>query len=321
MDISIRRRTALAALAFMAGSVWAQFPDRPIKLIVPFAPGGPVDRTARLVATPLQQRLGQPVIVENRPGAGGAIGVESVARAAADGYTILVAPSSMTAHAALNKVPRYDARKDFAHLTLAIRSPYLIVVNPGVPVKTLAELIAYAKANPGKLNYGSPGAGSGNHLAAELFKSITKTHMVHIPYRGAGPALQALVAGDIQVSFDPVTGARPLMEAGKIRALALTTGQRFSLMPNVPAAVETVPGYETSFWVGFSAPAGTPKDVAAKLSSEIIAIVRSPEFRQQLLASAAEPVGNTAEEYTRYIDAEVTRWGKVVKEAGIETLN
>ncbi len=313
-------RIFAAALAlFACGVAGAQeYPTRPIRLIAPFAPGGPTDLFARLMGAKLGERLGQPVLVENRPGAGGSVGAEAAAKATPDGYTLVLVSSSFAVNATLYPKLPYDTLKDFAPVTLLASAPFLLAANQGVPAGSVRELIAYAKANPGKLNYGSGGSGSGPHIVAELFKSEAGVNIVHIPYKGTGPLTAALIAGDVQLAFGNIFALVPQIKSGRLKAIAVTGRERSSALPEVPTVAESgLPGFEAVGVHGLLAPAGTPRRIVDKLNAECVAILRSPEVRSQLASEGAEPVGNTPEQYAAHIAAEVQKWGRLVRERGI----
>ena len=294
------------------------YPTRPVKLVVPFPPGGPLDATGRLVAQKLTETWGQSVVVENKPGAGGNIGADLVAKSPPDGYTILLgALSTHAVNPSLYPKMPYDALKDFVPITLLAITPNVLVVNPSLPVNSVKELIAYAKANPGKLSFGSGSNGSAGHLAGELFKVDTGTDIVHIPYKGGAPATQALLAGDVQFMFDNLANAQAQVKAGKLRALAVTTAQRSKLAPELPTMVEAgVPGFDISTWYGLMAPAGTPKDVIAKWNTEVVKLLNSADVRERLMAQGAEPAPTTPAEFTAFIEREIPKYARIVKASG-----
>lgn len=297
---TFHRLACAALLSALACAAAAQpFPDKPIHFVVPYPPGGPLDTVARLLGQKVSERIGQPVIVENKPGAGGNIGADSVAKAAPDGYTILM--GAVATHA-INpslyaRIP-YDPIKDFTPITLIGVTPNVLVVNASVPVKDVKEFIAYAKAHPGKLNYGSGSTGSAGHLAGELFNSMAGVQMAHIPYKGAAPAMQDLLGGQIQLMFDNMASALPQVKTGRIRALAVTTPKRASGAPDLPTVAESgLPGFDISTWFGLFAPANIPKDAAAKLHAEFIRALALPEVKERFAALGVEPVGNRPEEF------------------------
>ena len=291
------------------------YPTRPIRLIVPFAAGGGNDTVARLVGDSLGKRLGQAVVVDNRPGAGGVVGAEAAARAPADGYTLFL--GGVGSHAInpnLHKDLPYDPIKDFAAVSLLASAPLILVVHPSVPAQSVQELIAYAKSHPGKLNYASNGNGSSSHLAAVMFASMTGTDMVHIPYKGLSPALTDLLSGQDQLMFSSVVAILPHVRAGKLRALAVTSRKRMALLPDIPTIAESgVANYETSSWYGILAPAGTPPEIVRRLHDEIVEVLAQDDVRKALAREGAEPVGDTPEEFTAFIRAEKQRMGDVIK--------
>jgi tripartite-type tricarboxylate transporter receptor subunit TctC len=311
----------LAALAVpISGGVFAQaYPNHPVRLVVPFSAGaGVTDIMSRLIAQRLGTSLGQPIVIDNRPGAGGIPATDFVAKSAADGYTLLMTNVSFAANPYLYSKLPYDPVKDFVPVAMVNSAPLLLVVNPAVPANSVKELLAYAKSHPGQLNYGSGGVGSTPHLSGELFKSLSGMDAVHVPYKGGTPALNDLMGGQLSFMIENMPGTMPFVKAGKLRALAITSPQRSSLAPTLPTMAEAgVPGYEVIGWNGLVAPKGTPPEIVARLHAEVAKILREPEVKQQLAALGAEPVGNTQEEFGRFIKAEMTRWGKIIKEKGI----
>jgi len=308
-----------AAILGAPTAVSAQgYPTRPVKLVVPFPPGGPLDITGRLIAQKLSDAWGQSVVVENKPGAGGNIGADLVAKSAPDGYTILMgALSTHAVNPSLYAKMPYDAVKDFAPITLLATTPNVLVVNPSLPVNSVQDLVAYAKANPGKLSFGSGSNGSAGHLAGELFKVDTGTDIVHIPYKGGAPATQALLAGDVQFMFDNLANATPQVKAGKLKALAVTTAERSRLAPELPTMAEAgLPGFDISTWFGLLAPAGTPKDVIAKWNTEVTKILNSPDMRERLTALGAEAAPTTPEQFAAFIQREIPKYARIVKASG-----
>jgi len=313
-------RSALGVLfaAFAFGVSAQPYPTKPIRIVVPFPAGGTTDVLARAAAQKLAETLGQPAVVDNRPGAGGNIGAELVAKSAPDGYTLLM--GTVGTHA-INpglypKLP-YDHVKDFAPVILVAGVPNVLVINPALPVNSVPELIAYAKANPGKLNFASSGNGTSIHLSAELFKTMAGVQMTHVPYKGSAPALQDLVGGQVQLMFDNLPSSLALIKGGKLKALAVTSGARAAALPDVPTLAESgLPGFEASSWFGLLAPTGTPSSVIAKLNGEIAKWLATPEAKEKLLAQGANAAGGTAEEFAQFIAAETAKWQKVVKESG-----
>lgn len=316
-------RRVLVSLCLLAGtvSVWAQgYPGKPVRIIVPYPAGGSTDIIARVAATQLTERLKQPFVVENRAGASGAIGAVAVAQSAPDGYTLVMGTaSSHGINSALQKNLPYDAVKDFAPVTVVANTPNIIVVHPSVPAKTLGELLALAKAQPGKINFGSTSAGGSPHMSAELLKMMSGVDMTHVPYKGAAPMLTDLIGGQIQVGFDNLPSTINFVRTGKLRALAVTTPQRWPGAPDIPTVAESgVPGYEVSGWFGLLAPAGTPKEVLNTLQVAIAQAVKTPEVAKQLRDLGAEPVANTPEVFAKEISADVDKWRKVVKATGVK---
>ena len=316
---------AVAALLSIAGGVAAQtaWPNKPVRIVVPFAPGGTTDILARAVAPELSKAFGQQFVVDNRAGAGGNVGAEIVAKSPGDGYTLLM--GTVGTHginkALYAKLP-YDPQKDFAPITLVAGVPNVMVMNAdkakALGINSVNDFIKYAKANPGKLNSASSGNGTSIHLAGELFKSMTGIFMTHIPYRGSGPALMDMVAGNMDVMFDNLPSSMAQIKAGKLKALAVTSAQRSAAMPDIPTIEEAagLKGFEASSWFGLLAPAGTPADVVSRIQQETAKALNSPAIKEKLLAQGAIPSGNTPAEFTRLIDAEHRKWAKVVKDSG-----
>jgi tripartite-type tricarboxylate transporter receptor subunit TctC len=294
------------------------FPAKPAHLVVPFPPGGPLDSIGRAIAQKLTETWGQSVVVENKPGAGGNIGADYVAKSAPDGYTVVMgALSTHAVNPSLYAKMPYDAQKDFAPITLVAVTPNVLVVNPSLPVHSVRELIDYAKANPGKLSFGSGSNGSAGHLAGELFKVDTGIDMVHVPYKGAAPAMQALLAGDTQLMFDNLASAMAQVKAGKLRALAVTTAQRSKLAPDLPTMAEAgVPGFDISTWFGLLAPAGTPPAVIEKWNVDVTKILSAPEMRERLAAQGAEAAPDSPVEFAQFIARELAKYAPIVKASG-----
>jgi tripartite-type tricarboxylate transporter receptor subunit TctC len=306
---------AAAGRSAQAQARWA--PDKPIRIVVPFAAGGSTDVTARLVASALAERLGQTVVVDNRGGAAGNIGAEAVARAEPDGTTLLLATSSTNAtNAALYRRLSFNPVRDFTPISQIAFVPNLLVVNPELPVNNIAELVAYAKAKPGHLNYGSGGAGSSLHLAAAVFAFRAGVDMVHVPYRGGAPVAADLVPGKLQLSFSPMVEVLQQVRAGKLRALGVTTAKRSALLPEIPAIGEVIPGYEVALWNGIMGPAGLPAPVVARLGAEMVAIVGSPDMRARLGEQGSDPVGSTPQEFAAFVAAEQPKWAELVRISG-----
>lgn len=297
-----------------------EYPARTIRLVVPFAPGGGNDALARLVSQKLATSLGQPVIVDNRPGAGGVTATDQVAHATPDGYTLLLGfVGPLTMSPGMQKVG-YDPVASFEPISLVAQGYQVLAVNPGVAAKSVQDLVALAKAKPGVLNYASGGQGTPLHLVPELFKQAAGVDIVHVPYKGSGPAATAVLAGDAQMMFGSMVATVSQAKAGKLRALAVTSPQRVAALPEVPTLTETgFPGVEASSWYGILAPAGTPRPVIAKLNAEIVKAVASPDFRETLLAQGQEPMSSTPEEFRAFIRSELERWTRVVRAAGIKS--
>ena len=323
MQSMIRMLLAIVAgIALIAAGVApvaaADYPAKPIRIVVPFPPGGTTDILARAVAQKLSEAWSQQVIVDNRPGAGGNIGAELVAKAPPDGYTLVM--GTVGTHA-INpslyaKMP-YDHVKDFAPVILVAGVPNVLVVNPSLPLHSVRELIDYAKANPGKLNFASSGNGTSIHLSGELFKTMAGVQMTHVPYKGSAPALGDLMGGQVQLMFDNLPSSLALIKAGKLRALAVTSTERAAALPDVPTMAESgLPGYEASSWFGVLAPAGTPHEIVAKLNGAIAAWLATPEAKEKLLAQGAIAAGGTPEAFAKHIDVETAKWAKVVKASG-----
>ncbi len=312
--------TALAAACVVAAppATGQGYPTKPVKLVVPFPPGGSLDFAGRLIAQKLTEAWSQSVVVENKPGASGNIGADLVAKAPADGYTILLgALSTHAVNPSLYASMPYDAVRDFAPITLIAVTPNVLVVNANSPVRNVAEFIAYTKANPGKLSFGSGSNGSAGHLAGELYKVETGTDAVHIPYKGGAPATQALLAGDTQFMFDNLANAMAQVKGGKLRALAVTTARRSSLAPDLPTMAEAgLPGFDISTWYGLFAPAGTPSAIVAKWNADVTKILNAPDVRARFVADGAEPAPDTPEQFSQFIAAELAKYARIVKASG-----
>jgi tripartite-type tricarboxylate transporter receptor subunit TctC len=309
---------AAIAVAAPTGAQTPAYPTKPIRLVVPFPPGGATDIIARAVAQKLSETWGQSIVVDNRPGAGGNIGTELVAKAAPDGYTLEMGTVGTHAiNASLYAKIPFDNVKDFAPIILVAGVPNVLEVNPSLPINSVQELIAYAKANPGKLNFASSGNGTSIHLSGELFKVMTGVQMTHVPYKGSAPALQDLVAGQVQLMFDNLPPSLPQIKSGKLRALAVTSATRAPALPDVPTVAESgLPGFEASSWFGLLAPAGTPPTIIAKINAEVAAWLASPEGKEKLASIGANAAGGSSEDFARHIQAETAKWAKVVKESG-----
>ena len=306
-------------LVLLATPAFGQaYPAKPIHLIVPFPPGGPTDIVGRLVAQKISEGVGQPVVVENRAGAGGTVGSIAASKAAPDGYTLLYGSTSTLAIApSLYRNLPYDPRKSFVPISLVSRGPILVAVNAQVPARTLKELIDLAKKQPGKLSYSSAGSGTPPHLAGELFKAVAGVDLLHVPYKGGAPAISDLVGGQVQAIFEGQVALAPHLQSGKVRALAITGAQRSPALPDVPTAAEAgLPQYDANFWSGLVAPAGTPPEAIQRLNSVLAKALASPEVRETLTRQGLEPAGNTSKEFASYIGAEMEKWAGVVKASG-----
>ena len=314
--MTAKKMLAGALLALAAGLAAAQgYPSKPIRLVVTFPPGGAPDILARLFSDKAQ--LGQPVVIDNKPGAGGNIGADNVAKSPPDGYSLVMATvGTHSINGSLYSKMPYDMVKDFVPVAHVASTPNLLVVTNDLPVKNVAELITYLKANPNKLSFGSPGIGSSVHVSGELFKSLTGTSMTHVPYKGRQFAIPDLVGGQIQLMFDNMPSALPMAKEGKIRALAQTSAKRSAAAPDVPTVAETVPGFEATSWFAVFAPAGTPKEVVARLNAELKRVFTLPEVTDKLKTLGLEPWISTPEELTRFQAGEITKWAKVVKDSG-----
>jgi tripartite-type tricarboxylate transporter receptor subunit TctC len=307
--------TAVALALPLAAT--AQYPNKPIKLIVPLAAAGTGDTLSRAVGEEMGKILGQPVVIDNRPGAGGLVGTEFVAAAVPDGYTLLaVSPSHVINPALYSGKKTYDALKGFEPITVLANTHQVIVANPSVEAKTLKELIDYAKKNPGKLNYGSAGTGSATHLNMELFKSMAGVDIVHVPYKGSTPARNDVLGGQVQLAMDGLLPLQPLIKDGRLKALAITSSRRAKSNPEIPTIGETVPGYSSDTWYGILVPAGTPRDVIATLHAAAVKALNTPAVRERLEKLGAEPVGNSAEDFRKLLETEQKLWGKVAKDSG-----
>ena len=320
---NLRKRALLGALAAAAAlalpGAWAQtWPSRSVSIIVPFPAGGTTDVLARALGQELSKTLGQPVVVENKPGAGATLGADYVAKSKADGYTLLMGAVHHTIATSVYRKLGYDFEKDFAPITTVALVPNVLVVNPQVPAKTVQELLAQAKAQPGKLTYGSNGTGTGQHLIGAQFEGMGGVQLLHVPYKGSGPLTTDLLGGQISMSFDTVTPVLPHIKAGKLRALAVTTVKRSVALPDVPTLEEAgLPGFDMGTWFGMLAPAGTPKDIVARLNADMVKIIQSPEFRKKMDDIGADPIANTPEQMARQIKDDTARFARLVKEAKV----
>jgi len=306
-----------AALSLPAAA--QTYPAKPVRIIVPFPAGGPTDIVARTIGQKLTESWGQPIVIDNRAGLGGGVGTEQAAKAPADGYTLLMGTIGGLA-VAMSLVPNrgYDTLRDFAPVTQAVTVTNFLVVHPSVPAKTVKELIAIAKARPGQLNYASAGAGTAPHLAGELFKMMAGVSIVHIPYKGSAPALTALLSGEVDMNFENSLIVMPHVGSGKVRPLGVTGTQRSKLLPGVPTIAETLPGYNAAGWYGLLAPVATPKDIVARLNTEVVRILRLPEVVERLAGQGAEPAGGSPEAFAAFIRSEIDKWAKLVKVANMK---
>ncbi|HUL95135.1 MAG TPA: tripartite tricarboxylate transporter substrate binding protein [Usitatibacter sp.] len=310
---------AAAVLCLSAFAAHAEtYPAKPIHFVVPYPAGGPLDLVARLLGQKVSEAFKQPVVVENRPGAGGNIGADVVAKSAPDGYTLLMgAVATHAINPTLYASIPYNATKDFIPVTQVASTPNVLVVNPQLPVANVREFIAYAKAHPGQLNFGSGSTGSAGHLAGELFKTMAGVEMTHVPYKGAAPAMNDLIGGQIQLMFDNLASSLAQVRAGKIRALAVTTAKRSPLAPELPTIAESgLPGFDISTWFGIFVPAGTPPGIVAQLHDEFVRALAAPEVRSRMLELGAEPVGSTPQQFAAYIQAEAQKYARVIKASG-----
>ncbi|MEJ7670844.1 MAG: tripartite tricarboxylate transporter substrate binding protein [Casimicrobiaceae bacterium] len=317
--VGIATAVALAALsATPFAGAQATYPTKPIRIVVPFPAGGTTDILARAVAQRLSETLGQPAVVDNRPGAGGNIGAELVAKAPADGHTLLMGTVGTHAiNASLYSKMPYDHVRDFAPIILVAGVPNVLVVHPSVPVGSVKELIAYAKANPGKLNFASSGSGTSIHLAGELFKTMAGVQMAHVPYKGSAPAVTDLLGGQVQLMFDNLPSALPHIKAGKLKALAVTSATRAAALPDVPTIAESgLAGFDATSWFGLLAPAGTPQPIIARLNNEVAKWLASTEAKEKMAGLGANTAGHSTDEFVRHIAAETSKWAKVVTESG-----
>lgn len=322
----MRHRTCAAVLVGLAlpvgwpaGAVAQEYPSRPVRLIVPQSAGGSTDVIARLLSQRIGDALGQTLVVDNRPGAGSIIGTELVARAAPDGYTLLAVAASYTINPALHKKLPFDPIRDFSPISQIVTLPHIVIVHPGVQVKSVQELIALAKAKPGEINVAASGVATSTHMAAELFMYMTGTKMVPVQYKGGSPSITAMISGQCHLNFAAISTAIPHVRAGRVRALAVSSAKRSAAVPEYPTVAESgVPGYDHSSWVGFLAPAGTPRAIIGRLGAESVKIAQNDQVKSLLLRDGMETVGSTPAEYASLIKSEVARWLKVVKSAGIK---
>jgi tripartite-type tricarboxylate transporter receptor subunit TctC len=318
--INVLRNALLAMMACVITSSIAtaadDYPNRPIKLIVPFAPGGGSDMLARIISEPLRKRLGQPIIIDNKPGAGGSLGAGILAKSAPDGYTLMyMTPGTQMINPYLMKVP-YDAEKDFAPVSKLGIFPNILVINPKIPATNVRELVAYAKAHPGALNFGSTGIGSSSHLSGELFKANAGVNIIHVPYKGTAAVVQDLVAGNIQMTIDAVSTYLPYIKAGTLRAIAMGTAERLSLLPDLPTIAEDFPGFDSSALNYLSVPAGTPAAIIERLNREVVTVLDSPDIRERMLGIGVIPQKSSPKELDQTIRNETKKWRKVIETSG-----
>ena len=314
-------RSAIVLLVALTGATGVAaaavaYPARSIRIVVASAPGSGPDIVTRLIGRKLAETWQQQIIADNRTGAGGNVGAEIVAHAVPDGYTLLMATASQPIGAALYAKLNYDLTRDFVPVSLVASTPFVLVVNPAVPANSVAELIALAKAKPGFLRYGSGGSGTPPHLCAEILKSSAGLDIVHVPYKGVTPALTDLLGGQVQLVFSVVPSALPLIQTNKLRALGVTSAKRTSLAPELPTIAESLPGFEVIGWYGLLAPTGTPADVVARLNAAVIAALKNPELRERFVALGADPLGTTPQVFAQFIQNELSKWGKAVKDSG-----
>jgi tripartite-type tricarboxylate transporter receptor subunit TctC len=314
----VRWVSALLFLACLAVQAQGDYPSRPVRIVVPSPPSGGTDIIGRVLAQHFSKASGQQFFVENKAGAGNMIGIEAVARAAPDGYTVLMVASTLALNSVLYKKVPYDPIRDFAPITLAATAPNILIVNTSLPAKSLAELIALAKRKPGQLSYGTPGVGTSPHMAMELFKSMAGIDLQHVPYRGTAPALTDVIGGQLAAMFSNALTARPQIDSGRVRALAVSGPTRIEALPDIPPLAEAVPGYEAMQWYGLLAPAGTSPAIISRLNAEALKALRSDEMKERLALDGAEPVGTTAAEFGAFIKSELEKWTRVARAANIE---
>ncbi len=314
---------AVLLIGTMVSPLCAQsYPNKPIRFILPFAPGGSFDILGRIIGPKLAERLGQPVVPENRPGAGGNIGAEVTAKARPDGYTLLLTGTTISLSPSLYRKLHFDPIKDFTPVSLVAQTPLVVVIQPSLPVKNLKELVEYAKANPGKLNFGSGGIASTPHLAGELLKSLAKIDIVHVPYKGVGPALIGLMGREVDMVPASASAALPHIQSGKMRALAVLSNERIRSLPNVPTAKEAgIDNFDVTMWYGILAPAGTPRDIVTRLNAEWTTIATIPDIMEKIQKVGFEPMSSTPEQFAGFLKAEILRWSKIIKEANIPSID
>ena len=316
MKLSRQTMAGLVLASFCGAAAAQNYPAKTVRMVVGYPPGGPTDVLARIVSQKLTQTWGQQVIVDNRPGASGMIGAEFTARAAPDGYTLLMVPVTYAVTPSLFAKMTYDVEKDLSPVAQVAAAPFILVVHPTLPVKTVKDLIALDRRSPGQINFASASTGGMPHLAGELFNSMTGTKLVHIPYKGAAPATTDLLSGQVTLMFNNMLSAMPQVKAGRLRAVAVTSSKRSAAAPELPTIAETVPGYEARGWYGAFAPAATSKELIGRLNAEINRIMKMPDVTQRLAGDGVEAVGTTPEQFGAYLKQEVAKWGKVVKASG-----
>ncbi len=300
------------------GAAGSNYPSKPIRIVVPFTPGGSNDLVGRVLSQKFHETWGQPVIIDNRPGGGSTIGIDLVVRAAPDGYTLLTTSGGIAINVSLYKLP-FNPITDLSPVILLAQMPYLMAVHPAVPVKSARELVALAKAQPGKLIFSSSGAGTSAHLAMEMFRHMSHIDLLHVPYKGGNPAVTAVIGGEVQGTFNVITGVLPYARSGKLRALAVSSAKRADVAPDIPTVAESgVPGYEVIAWYNVFAPARTPRPVIDKLNSEINRMLKTPDVRERFQALGVAPLGSTPEALGKYLEFEVNRWAKLIKETGVK---
>jgi tripartite-type tricarboxylate transporter receptor subunit TctC len=317
---AVSTMTALFLLASaMAAPLYAQsYPNKPIRLILPFQPGGTTDIIGRIIGAKFAERFGQPVVPENRPGAGSNLGIDLAAKAKPDGYTIVLTSPALTVSPGLYKKLNYDPVKDLAPISMVVEGHYVLVIRPALPIKSLKELVEYAKANPGKLNYGSGGIGTAPHLAGELFKSLAKINIVHVPYKGANLAMIGMMGGEVDMVVIGITNAVPQIQAGKVKGLAVLSSARVPSLPDVPTAKEAgIDHFEVTSWYGLLAPAGTPRDIINRLNAEWVRIAAQADTKEKMQNAGFETVSDTPEQFFEFIRKDIVRWSKVIKDANL----
>ena len=319
----VRILAAVLTALLCSNAGWSQnYPARPVRLVVPFPPGGGTDIVARTLAQKLSENFGQPVVVDNRAGANGIIGTDQAAKAKPDGYTVLIAIAVHAINPTLYARLPYDTRADLLPVSLLAQYPFVITVHPSVPAKGLRELIAFAKSRPNQLSYASSGNGSGPHLGMELFKTMTRIEMVHIPYKGSGAAMTDLVSGQVQVFLNNFLAGMPMIKAGRLRALAVTSAKRSHVMPELPTVAESgAPGYSVTGWYGMLVPAGTPAAIVTTLNEAVVKALRAKDVNDRLSGEAAVPVGSTPVQFAMHLETEITKWASVIKQAGVRAEN